>query len=286
MTVASNNRPKRRKACFLVLLALLLSPGRILAKDNRCPGVDDPPPPILTIDREGLIRSLESLKDEEGRAVWKTTDETIQAIDDIFESTPRKTKLEQFFQLLSLIQRQLPRERNQVVVHPPSITRVLLAAKVFTDPSFPKKITAVSLTNDGSKSSPLYRVEFSSDEVRFPINGGKGFASWEQGMCQSAKELVFYPRFSFRLRTARNSKNLIVDDFDKVQIFGQFGTRGLFDIDLAYVDLEKVEFIAGTDQGKVTARVAKREFKENPHSGLFRLIGRLIPNTARQRIDW
>ena len=39
-------------------------------------------------------------------------------------------------------------------------------------------------------------------------------------------------------------------------------------------------------EGKVTAKVAKREFKENEHSKLFKFIGTLIPNTARQRIDW
>lgn len=100
------------------------------------------------------------------------------------------------------------------------------------------------------------------------------------------KELVFYPGFSFRIRTARNSKNLVVDDFNKVEIYGQFGTRKIFSIDLSYVDLEKVEFIRGTDQGKVRARVAQREFQENKHSKLFKFIGTMIPNTSKQRIDW
>ena len=72
----------------------------------------------------------------------------------------------------------------------------------------------------------------------------------------------------------------------KVQLFGQFGTRRIFNIDLQYVDLEKVEFVKGTDEGKVTCRVARREFKENKHYALFQFIGTLIPNNSRQRIDW
>jgi hypothetical protein len=47
-----------------------------------------------------------------------------------------------------------------------------------------------------------------------------------------------------------------------------------------------VEFIKGTDQGKVKAKVSQREFKENKHSGLFKFVGSLIPNTSKQRIDW
>ncbi len=133
---------------------------------------------------------------------------------------------------------------------------------------------------------PLWKVSFDQSEVRFPINQGQGFSTWDQGMCQTVKELVFYPGFSFNLRKARNSDNLIVDNFDKVEMFGSFGTRKIVSIDLKYVDLEKVEFIKGTDEGRVKARVARREFRENPHSKLFKFIGTMIPNTSRQRIDW
>ena len=230
--------------------------------------------------------ALGALHDTQGRGVWKNSAETDAALEDVFKSTPRKTKLEQFFQLLYLIQKQVNDSALPVVVEPPQIIDVLLVAKVFTDPAFPKRITSVELKKDVASRPPLFKVQFSDQEVRFPINQGKGFATWDQGMCQIAKELVFYPSFSFRLRNARNSKNLVVDDFQKVEIFGQFGTRKIVSIDLSYVDLEKVEFIQGTDQGKVKARVAQREFKENKHSKLFKFIGSLIPNTTKQRIDW
>jgi len=257
---------------------------------QQCPDAVAPPPPVLDVDLDQLRSSLASLKDTQGREIWKNTPETDQELQDIFKSLPRKTKLEQFFQLLFSIQKNLDESLNNssapVVVQPPKITDVLLVAKVFTDPSFPKRITSVELTRTDTSRPPLYKVQFSDNEVRFPINQGRGFSSWDQGMCQTAKELVFYPGFSFRIRTARNSKNLVIDDFNKVEIFGQFGTRKIFSIDLSYIELEKVEFIAGTDQGKVKARVAQREFQTNQHSALFKFIGTMIPNTSKQRIDW
>lgn len=252
----------------------------------NCPEADAPPPPILDADLPNVLSLLEALKDTQGRTIWKTTPESEEDLRDVFQSTPRKTKLEQFFQLLFLIQKQADYRMLPITVHPPAITELLLAAKVFTEPAFPKQITSVELRRSGSTGTSMYRVQFSAPEVRFPINQGKGFQTWDQGMCQIAKELVFYPGFSFRVRTARNSKNLIVENFDKVEIFGQFGTRKIFSIDLNYVDLEKVEFIRGTDQGKVKARVARREFETNRHSKLFKFIGTMIPNTSKQRIDW
>lgn len=281
----------KRKAGFLALMLLFflntwLTAWPSWAKEEICPGVNDPAPTSLRADLPRLIFLLSEMKDLDGRKIWKKTAESEEELYKIFETVPPKTKLEEFFQLMNFLQRHVAPENLPVVVTPPGITEVLLAAHVFKTPDFPKKITSVEFKKNDPKRSPVFRVQYSDQEVRFPINEGKGFASWDQGMCQIAKELVFYPGFSFRVRKARNSKNLVVEDFDKVQIYGQFGTRKIVDIDLQYVDLEKVEFITETDQGKVTARVSKREFAENAHSFLFKFIGTLIPNTSQQRIDW
>jgi hypothetical protein len=295
------NTTFKRKGSFFALFSVILTiaaafpaapalgsndPKEEAEIAEKCPEAKAPPPPILDVNLDEVRASLAALKDSDGKPVWTESAENDASLKQIFESVPRKTKLEQFFQLLYLLQKNLDVSRKPVVVQPSLITNVLLSAKVFTDPSFPKKITGVELKRDDGNRPPLYQVQFSDKEVRFPINQGKGFWSWDQGMCQIAKELVFYPGFSFRLRTARNSKNLVVDNFNKVEIFGQFGTRKLVSIDLSYVDLEKVEFIAGTDEGKVKARVAQREFETNEHSKLFKFIGTMIPNTTRQRIDW
>lgn len=254
--------------------------------DEKCPGANAPPPPVLKVDLPTLIVALENIRTSEGKTIYKNSPENEAVLRKIFESTPAKTKLEQFFQLLFLLQNNINKQALPIVVQPPSITEVLLTAKVFTDPSFPKKITRVDLQVDDPQRNPYYTVEFSDPEVRFTVNQGKGFSSWDQGMCQTAKDLIFYNGFSFRIRNNRINKNLVIDDFNKVQIYGNFGSRKMFDIDLNYLDLEKVEFIDGTDQGKVKARVAKREFKENKHSAFFKFIGSLIPNTSQQRIDW
>ena len=268
------------KSFFIFFLFMSLN----VWADSRCPGADDPAPVIAPPNMPKLVLALEKLKDVEGRGVWVKSDDNLAALKNIFESTPQKTKLEQFYQLLYQLQKQFP--EKSFIIHPPLINDVLLEAKVFPNPQFPSHITAVEMVKDTSTGTPRYRVTFDQPEVRFAINQGKGFSTWEQGMCQIAKELVFYPGFSFTVRKARNSKNLVVDEFNKVEIYGQFGTRKVFDIDLSYVDLEKVEFIEGTDQGRVKSRVAKREFQENKHSSLFKFIGTLIPNTSQQRIDW
>lgn len=266
---------------------LILSFSHASAEEKRCPLDDLPPPPIRPADMPLLIKSLEKLKDTEGRSLWTNTPSAIAELKEIFESKPPKPKLEQFYQLLFVLQKGIALQGDgQVTVRPPGITDVLLAAKVFTTPDFPKHITETTLTLKSPRKIPVWSVNFDQEEVRFPINGGRGFDSWQQGMCQTAKELLFYPGFSFTLRKAPNTKNLIVDDFDRVEIFGEFGSRAVFKIDIHYVDLERVEFIRGTDMGKVKGRVAKREFKENPHSGLFKFIGSMIPNTSKQKIDW
>lgn len=244
------------------------------------------PPPVLKVDLPQLIVALENIRSDDGKTLYKNSPENEAVLRKIFESTPSKTKLEQFFQLLFLLQNNISKQELPIVVHTPSITNVLLTAKVFTDPSFPKKITKVILQVDDPQRNPYYTVDFSDPEVRFAVNQGKGFSTWEQGMCQTARELIFYNGFSFRIRNNRINKNIVIDDFNKVQLYGNFGSRKFFDIDLNYLDLEKVEFIDGTDQGKVKARVAKREFKENKHSSFFKFIGSLIPNTSQQRIDW
>ncbi|MBI1909290.1 MAG: hypothetical protein HYS22_03890 [Deltaproteobacteria bacterium] len=255
-------------------------------EDPRCPGSGDPAPPILKADLPRLSRELEGLRDQQGRSFWQTTPDRALALLEIVDAQPPKTKLEQFFQLMFLIQKQAT-DKLPLEVTPPGITEVLLAARVFSDPAFPKEIVKATLAMTDRQRPPVYRVYFEKPEVRFPLNEGKGFSIWQQGKCQVAKELVFQNGFSFRLRRARHRDNLVVYDFDKVQLYGDFGARRkFFSVDLSYVDLEKVEFVRGTDEGKVTVRVSKREFDERKHSALFRFLGTLIPDTSRQRIDW
>lgn len=247
--------------------------GHAVSHDNKCPLADLPPPPNRSADMPALIRSLQEVGINTGDG----------ELYEIFEGKPQKTKMEQFFQLLYLIQEQ-KKDQLPVTVTRPKITEILLAAKVFTDRSFPDQIASVTLDRSEGKDRSRYQVRFDAEEVRFPLNQGIGFAVWDHGMCQHAQEIVLYDGFNFELK--KSGKNLVVDDFEKVEAFGKFGNRGIFDIDINYAEFERVEFIAGTDEGKVKSRVSHREFATNPHSFLFKFVGRLIPDTSRQRIDW
>jgi hypothetical protein len=203
-------------------------------------------------------------------------------LHEIFFSTPPKTKMEQFFRLLYYIQKGKSGEMPLTVTRP-KITTLLLAAKVFKNRAFPDQISSVGLSM-GPNDRPRFIVRFDQTEVRFPLNDGIGFAVWDHGKCQLALELVLYDRFGFELN--ESGKNLVVRNFEGVDLFGDFGARGLIDLDLNYAELERVEFLHGTDKGRVNSRVSEREMTTNPHSLLFRLVGRLIPDSSVQRIDW
>ncbi|MDO8643346.1 MAG: hypothetical protein Q7S00_00040 [bacterium] len=273
-----------KRLLFLTCSLFFFSAG--VGAAERCPGEFDPPPPNRPADIPRVVYTLGQLENQKGEKFWTTTPIVAKQFLGLFEAKPLKTKLEQFFGLLYIIQENLSRDQIPLEVTPPRIQEVLLAAKVFPNDHFPKKIKKVSLSVPDSRKRPVFQVFFEATEVRFVLNEGRGFAVWDTGKCQVAKELVFYNGFSFRLKKGGRSGDLIVYDFDKVQLYGDFGSRRLVNIDLNYVDLEQVRFIDGTDEGKVTVRVAKREFEENEHSSLFRYIGTLIPNTSRQRIDW
>src|SRR5262245_52103823 len=119
---------------FLSVFGLFFHLSGAKADNQKCPGSDTPPPPLLKVDMAQLTSALELLKDTRGRNVWKSTDENKKALQGIFENT--KTKLEQFFQLMYLIQQGIDSKDLPMEVTPPAITQVLLSAKVFTDPSF------------------------------------------------------------------------------------------------------------------------------------------------------
>ncbi|MBI2982216.1 MAG: hypothetical protein HYY44_08015, partial [Deltaproteobacteria bacterium] len=107
--------------------------------------------------------------------------------------------MEQFFQLLYFIQKQ-KEGQFAVTVTRPKITEILLAARVFTERSFPDKIASVTLSRPEGKRRIRYQVSFDAEEARFPLNQGTGFAVWEHGMCQHVHELLLYDRFSFELK--------------------------------------------------------------------------------------
>jgi hypothetical protein len=125
---------------------------------------------------------------------------------------------------------------------------------------------------------------FDKPEVRLPLNRGSGFGVFREGMCQHAKELVFYGSFSFSL--AMKNESLEVYDFDNLDLWGTFGSRGVVDVDVNYVSVKSVDFLKGNTMGLVKAKVSRKEFDVNQHSFLLDLVTRFVTDKSVQPIDW
>lgn len=78
----------------------------------------------------------------------------------------------------------------------------------------------------------------------------------------------------------------MVSNFKGVDLFGDFGNRGIIDVDIQYVSLKSVEFFTGTINGRVTAFVSREEFSKNKHNPLLELVTKIIPDRSVQPIDW
>jgi hypothetical protein len=206
-------------------------------------------------------------------------------VREIFDLSKVKTKMEQFYALLYLIARNLPESAGSVVcLDAEPVREVLLRSRVFRDPSLPNRIRQVTVERY-DREEPKYIVVFDGDAIRLPLNDGAGFNLFRNGLCQQAKELIFRNRFSFKLKRLRNG-NLEARHFQGVDLFGDFGNRGVVDVDINYIEFRAVEFYRGTQEGKVTAYVSDEEFKKNHHNFLLRLVTKLVPDRSVQPIDW
>lgn len=206
-----------------------------------------------------------------------------QALAALFDLAVPRSKLDQFYSLLFYLDRYASHPGRRITFEISAARRLLLSSKVFSDPAFPSQMTQIELTRT-DRSRPRYRVSFEKPEVRLPLNRGWGFGIVREGMCQHAKELVFYGGFAFSLRM--NSESLEAFDFDGVDLYGNFGARGLVDIDIGYVSVMSVEFRKGTPLGLVRAKVSRKEFEVNQHSFWLRVITRFVTDKSLQPIDW
>ncbi len=165
----------------------------------------------------------------------------------------------------------------------PHARQLLYATAVFSAPDFPARITEVRLDRR-DRARPRYHVRFGEPEVRLPLNAGQGFGVFRQGMCQHAKALVFYGSFAFSM--AMPDRDLQVNDFEGVDLWGAFGVRGFVNIDINYVAVKSVEFLKGSNLGLVRAKVSRHEFQVNEHSVWLDLITRFVTDKSLQPIDW
>ena len=202
---------------------------------------------------------------------------------ELFDVSILRSKLEQFYTMLFYISKYTSIAKNELFLDRESTIKLLISSEVFTNREFPRKISKVSLSRH-NRERPFYRVFFDSDRVELDLNRGDGYGIAREGMRQEAKALVFYGSFSFRLR--KKGENVEAFDFEDVDLYGSFGSRGFINVDINYVAVKSVEFHKGSEMALVRAKVSRKEFEINKHTWLLDLVTRFITDKSLQPLDW
>lgn len=255
-----------------------------MAADASCPPPEIPTTIPAPVDTDAVLKSLGEIKTLEGLPAFTIDAPLQEAIRHTFSVGEVKTKMEQFYATLFLIQNYSTLKPGVVhTVEGKELADVLMLSGVFPDKTLPEQIDKMSFRR--SSLTPMYEVTFKQPSVELPLNRGKGFSTMQHGKCQHARALLFHSPFRFYMQRLENG-NLKIHKFQNVDIVGEFGTRGLLDIDLNYVSLVSVEFIRKTSLGYVQARVAEKEFQVNDHGWFLKMITSFFSDTTKQAIDW
>jgi hypothetical protein len=231
----------------------------------------------------GILR----LRDIQDRPIVETISPDFEkALKSLFDRDPKSiSKLEQFYGLLFYLGKFRTLKEPFIQFKREPVRDLLIAGRVFSGSEIPKHISEISLYWNSHFSRGTYEVKFDQPEVRLPLNGGKGFSNFREGLCQTAEALIFYGGFEFKVElTGRD--HVYISDFKNVDLYGKFGSRGTVDVDINYVSLLSVEFLTGSNLGTVRAKVARREFDVNKHNWLLSLVTRFVTDKSTQPIDW
>ena len=232
-----------------------------------------------------VLDDVYALVDTVGVKLFKEKNKEMdKELKELFDVSIIRSKLEQFYTMLYYISRYATIEKDEFEIDRDLTIKLLISSKVFTDREFPINISNVFLSRK-NREKPFYRVSFSSDRVVLDLKNGKyGYEIFREGMLQQAKALVFYGSFSFRLR--KKGENVEAFDFEDVDIYGYFGSRGFINVDINYVAVRSVEFHKGSEMALVRAKVSREEFEINEHTWLLRLVMRFITDKSLQPLDW
>ena len=236
------------------------------------------------VDMGQVLGDVYALRDDHQAKLFSGPNPALdRALAVLFDLSVPKSKLEQFYSLLFYIATYASHPGDEISFDLPRAVTLLLSSKVFSDPAFSRQIAWIRLTRK-DRGRPHYQVGFERPEVWLPLNKGLGFGIVREGMCQHVKALVFYGSFAFSLRM--KSQGLEVSNFDNVDLWGAFGSRGFVDIDINYVSVKSVEFQKGSVMGLVRAKVSRKEFAINRHSLLLELVTKFLVDKSVQAIDW
>jgi hypothetical protein len=261
---------------LFICLTLLLSTVPVFAFDSKSEMAKD--------NRKQVLEDVYALVDSEGVRLFREENrEMDKELMELFDVSILRSKLEQFYTMLFYISKYASIEKDELVIDRDSTIRLLISSKVFSNPEFPKRISRVFLVRK-NREKPFYKVSFDGNEVKLDLNKGDGYGISREGMRQQAKALVFYGFFSFRLR--EKGDNVEAFDFENVDLYGSFGSRGLINVDINYVAVKSVEFHKGSEMALVKAKVSRKEFEINEHTWLLELVTRFVTDKSLQPLDW
>ena len=238
----------------------------------------------VLVDKKQVLNDIYTLVDIENTKLFhQKNNEMDELINELFTVTIPRSKLEQFYTMLFYISKYATIEKDEINIDRDSTIKLLISSRVFSDPEFPKRISSVYLDRL-NREIPYYKVSFDGDLIELSLNKGDGYGISREGMHQQAKSLVFYGSFSFSLQ--KKEENVEAFDFDDVDLYGSFGSRGYINVDINYVAIKSVEFHKGTEMALVKAKVSRREFEINKHTWLLSLVTRFVNDKSLQPIDW
>ena len=235
-------------------------------------------------DINQVIEDVYALVDSENVKLFNHKNEEMdKELVALFDVSVLRSKLEQFYTMLYCISSYATIEKDEFHIDRDLTIKLLISSRVFTDRAFPQNISNVFLSRT-NREKPSYKVSFSSDRVELGLNYGDGFGIARVGMEQEAQALVFYGSFSFKLR--KKGENVEAYDFDGVDIYGNFGSRGFVNVDINYVAVKSVEFHKASEMALVKAKVSRKEFESNKHTWLLGLVTRFVTDKSLQPLDW
>ena len=231
-----------------------------------------------------VLNDIYALADSENLMLFnEKSDEMDRELITLFDESILRSKLEQFYTMLYIISKYSTIEKDEFNINRDLAIKLLISSEVFTDREFPKNISDIFLSRE-IRDNPFYKVSFSSDRVELGLNYGDGYGISRAGMRQEAQALVFYGSFSFKLKKKR--ENVEAYDFDGIDLYGHFGSRGFVNVDINYVAVKSVEFHKASEMALVKAKVSRKEFEINKHTWLLGLVTRFVTDKSLQPLDW
>ncbi|MCP4266957.1 MAG: hypothetical protein GY777_15530 [Candidatus Brocadiaceae bacterium] len=268
------------KNSTFVVLVLLLFTSSAFAIENRSKQVLE----TTDFSVDQVLSDVYALVDSEKIKLFDQKNEEMDKdLIALFDTSILRSKLEQFYTMLYYISKYATIEKDELNIDRDLTIKLLISSRVFTDREFPKNISDVFLSRKNRKK-PSYKVSFSNERVELGLNYGDGYGISKVGMKQEAQALVFYGEFSFKLRT--KGENVEAYDFDGVDLYGNFGSRGVINVDINYVAVKSVEFHKASEMALVKAKVSRKEFEINKHTWLLGLVTRFVTDKSLQPLDW